>query len=128
MVQRLTVVLAILAAVFVGVPGALAAGPRDIYKDLADNGRVDGTYTRAEMNAFLQSASVQGYGNPVIATPQPAGDVAGAVTDPVEAEPLSETATVGTLPFTGAELGLLGLVGAALLGGGVLLRLSTRKA
>jgi hypothetical protein len=120
MVKRLTVALAIVSAVLVGAPGALAAGPRDIYKDLADNGRVDGNYTRAEMNAFLQSASVQGYGNPVVT-----GGVAGETSDP---EPLTETSTVGTLPFTGAELGLLGVVGAALLAGGVLLRLSARKA
>jgi hypothetical protein len=93
---------------------------------LADNGRVDGIYTRAEMNAFLQNASVQGYGNPAVATP-PAGGVAGEATEPAE-EPLSEATTVGTLPFTGAELGLLGLVGGALLAGGALLRLSGRKA
>jgi hypothetical protein len=123
MVKRLKVGIAILAAVLVGVPGALAAGPRDIYKDLADNGRVDGNYTRAEMNAFLQDASVQGYGNPVTA-----GGVAGETSEPAGEEPLTETTTVGTLPFTGAELGLLGVVGAALLAGGVLLRLSARKA
>jgi hypothetical protein len=119
MVKRLRLALAIVSALLVSVPGALAAGPRDIYKDLADNGRVDGNYTRAEMNAFLQNASVQGYGNPVTA-----GGVAGETSE----RPLTETATVGTLPFTGAELGLLGVVGAALLAGGVLLRLSARKA
>lgn len=53
------------------VPSALAATPEDIYKDLVDNGRLDGTYTQAEMQAFLQSASVQGYGNPVIVAAPP---------------------------------------------------------
>lgn len=67
--RKFTGVVAALA-VLVGAPAALAATPEEIYKDLADNGRLDGTYTQAELQAFLQSASVQGYGNPVVvATP-----------------------------------------------------------
>lgn len=88
--RKFTGVVAALA-VLVGAPAALAATPEEIYKDLADNGRLDGTYTQAELQAFLQSASVQGYGNPVVvatpptvtpavtpaATPAPASEVAG---------------------------------------------------
>lgn len=190
-------VIAVFAAVLVMAPGALAATPEDIYKDLADNGRLDGTYTQAELQAFLQNASVQGYGNPVLVTPvvvtppsypcvppaniqpgqtlpegqkvcetpstvveaapatpatpeagvagvsktvvkkpvvskpavkakpQPATGTAGVQT-PAQA-PLARTASAGTLPFTGAELGLFALVGAALLLGGLLLRASARQ-
>lgn len=194
-------VIAVFAAVLVMAPGALAATPEDIYKDLADNGRLDGTYTQAELQAFLQNASVQGYGNPVLVTPvvvtppttypcvppanvqpgqtlpegqkvcetpstvaavapatpvaaaTPEAGVAGvsktvvskpAVSKPAvtaapqptsgtagvqtpEQAPLARTASAGTLPFTGAELGLFALVGAALLLGGLALRASARQ-
>ena len=160
-------------ALLVWAPGALAATPQDIYKDLADNGRLDATYTQAELQAFLQSASVQGYGNPVVVppivstpppttvtlvppaavatpatptapasgvagtaktivnkkpratAPKPTASVAGVAT-PAQA-PLARTATAGTLPFTGVELGLFALVGGALLLGGLLLRASARQ-
>lgn len=146
-------------AVLLLAPGAFAATPNDIYRDLAD-GKLDGTYTQAEMQAFLSSAQVQGYGNPIVVTPTPtpkaptkaggvAGDqktvagpkiaspkiaspapqqgagVAGAVS-PSQA-PLTQTASAETLPFTGAELGLFAIVGAALLLGGLLLRASARQ-
>lgn len=138
-------VRAIIASFVAGVvlaPAAAAATPQQIYRDLADNGRLDGAYTQAEMKAFLKSASVQGYGNPVVVTvppgvkpassgvagasktqgtAQPAAAVAGVQT------PLAETATVDTLPFTGSELALFAFVGGALLLGGLLLRASARR-
>lgn len=180
-----TGILTVASVVMLWAPGALAATPEEIYKDLADNGRLDGTYTQQELQAFVQSASVQGYGNPVViltvppatvtptvtppvvtsqaaappaavlpaaaAPPAPASDVAGAsktivkakpkarpqakpqpvaqvagVATPVQA-PLARTASAGTLPFTGAELAMFALVGAALLLGGILLRVSSRQ-
>jgi hypothetical protein len=51
------------------------------------------------------------------------------VKTPVQAAgvaPLGATKTSGTLPFTGADLGLFALVGLALLGIGVLLRSTGR--
>ena len=54
------------------------------------------------------------------AKPQPQAGVAG------EQSPLRETRTTGTLPFTGAELAIFAIVGAALIGGGILLRVSSR--
>jgi hypothetical protein len=144
-------IIAVLAALLVWAPGALAATPEAVYQDLADNGQLDRQYTEAELRAFLQSASVQGYGNPVVATPgaitpaAPVGRVAGTsktivkaaptatpaanvagVQSPVQA-PVARTASAGTLPFTGAELGLFALVGSALLLGGILLRASARQ-
>jgi hypothetical protein len=125
--QRLKVVLAVCAAMLVSAPVAMASSPSDIYRDLADNGELNSSYSKAEMQAFLKDAPVQGYGNAVVdpSTPTPsAGGVAGETTDPV---PATETAaTVEALPFTGAELGVLALVGAALLVGGFLLRASAR--
>ena len=66
-----TGILAILSVAVLWAPAALAATPEEIYKDLADNGRLDGTYTQAEMDAFLQSAAVQGYGNPTVVVVPP---------------------------------------------------------
>lgn len=180
-----TGILTVASVVMLWAPGALAATPEEIYKDLADNGRLDGTYTQAELQAYVQSASVQGYGNPVVivtvpsttitpqvtppvvtslaatppaavapvaaapaatpaapasgvagtsktlvqpkpkAKPQPVAQVAGVAT-PVQA-PLARTASAETLPFTGAELAMFALVGAALLLGGILLRVSSRQ-
>jgi hypothetical protein len=146
-------------------PGALAASPDEIYADLADNGRLDGTYTQAELQAYLQSAQVQGYGNPIVVvtppvvtppvvappqapaptqapptsgvageqktiTPKPAAKPAAQPTAQVagaQSPPIAQTASAGTLPFTGAELGIFALVGGALLLGGLLLRASARQ-
>ena len=183
-----TGIVAALSVVVLWAPAALAATPEEIYSDLADNGRLDGTYTKAEMDAFLQSPAVQGYGNPTVvvvpptvtpptvtpptpqvtplatppvvtppvvapvvetpaAAPAPASVVAGVsktvkpkpaaqakpvarvagVATPAQQAPLARTASAETLPFTGAELGLFALVGAALLLGGLLLRASARQ-
>lgn len=117
-----------LLVMMVLAPGALGASPGGIYKDLAD-GRLDGSYTRAELEAYARDAAVQGYGNPVVSgvsgqqtggERQDSGGVAPGQT------PLAQTGTAGTLPFTGTELGLFALVGGALLLGGVLLRSSAR--
>lgn len=89
-----TGIVAVLSVVVLWAPAALAATPEEIYKDLADNGRLDGTYSQAEIDAFLQSAAVQGYGNPTVvvvpptvAPPAPTSEAAppaaAAVTPPV---------------------------------------------
>lgn len=134
-------------------PGALA-DPGTIAADLAD-GRLDGTYSQAELEAYLSDAMVQGYGNPVTppvavtppvplapsAPPAPAAPTAGVagVATPVitpappsataaeqttgvagvqttmDEQPLAQTNQVGSLPFTGLDLGLLVVGGFALL-------------
>ncbi len=66
-------VAAVTAAAFMAgiAPGALAATPQDICKDLQD-GKVDGTYTAGEWTAFFQDSTVQGYCSPiVVVTPPP---------------------------------------------------------
>ena len=54
----------ILVTALFAIPGAYAADPIDIAADLAD-GRLDGTYSQAELSAYLQNATLQGYDNPV---------------------------------------------------------------
>ena len=54
-------VIALLAA-----SAASAATPTQIYRDYQDNGRLDGRYSVADLQAALSSPAVQGYGSPTI--------------------------------------------------------------
>jgi hypothetical protein len=115
----------LVAALALAVP-AFGATPSDIYKDYADNGRLDANYSKAELKRALQDATVQGYGSPVVVTKmkqktKPSGGVEGKKTPP------SGVKAGGGLPFTGAQLGLFTVVGLALVGSGILLRLTGRK-
>ena len=47
--RRLAAVGAIAALAFAGTGSAFAATPQMIYRDLVDNGKLDGHYTRAEI-------------------------------------------------------------------------------
>ena len=60
----ITAVAALAGAAVVGVPGALAATPQQIFKDYADNGRLDGTYSKSDLSRALHDAVLQGYPPP----------------------------------------------------------------
>jgi hypothetical protein len=84
-------------AALIGAPGALA-DYGTIAQDLAD-GSLDGKYTQAELREYLQSATVEGYGNPVETpvqgpTTTPAGPGA-TVTPPASAATPPETGVAG---------------------------------
>lgn len=191
------------AATMAAAPGATAATPMDICRDLADNGRIDGNYSAQELQnyveSFLHDPTLQGYCLPLVLPPSTttvttttpgettnttttvvndntpttttsttttpsttttnstSTSVVGGTTTtetngggpattptttttgvagarktkttpaPQQAAPLSSTRPSGTLPFTGAELAVFAVVGAALLGGGLLLRLTARQ-
>lgn len=122
-VMGLTATLA--TALVLAVP-AYGATPDQIYKDFADNGTLDADYSKAELKRALQDASVQGYGSPVVVAKmkqkkKPTGGVAGKKSPPAAVK------AKGGLPFTGAQLGLFTVVGLALIGSGLLLRLTGRK-
>lgn len=56
--------VAVAAAVLTAVvPGAFAATPNQIYRDYADNGRIDGAYSQTDLQRALKDATVQGYGH-----------------------------------------------------------------
>jgi hypothetical protein len=219
---RLTILVGTLATfvatALVVASGAAAADPKQICADLADNGKLDGTYTQEELAAAM--GSLQGYCTFVVvvtpptppapppppATQQVCTEVApgtpgavqapngkwytnapngnaeacgpaAAVTPPAppapaatppvppaappappaggtlpgqktitsqpkptaqpsaqpatgvagQQSPLRQTRTTGTLPFTGAELAIFALIGAALIGAGLLLRATSRQ-
>lgn len=108
-------VLATLVAV-----AAAAASPRQIQADYAADGRIDGSYSRADLEAALHDASVQGYGGPG------AGGFEQAVQTEIQRRSgvLGEAAArgqapaagrVATLPFTGIDLALISAGGILLL-------------
>ncbi len=92
---------------------ATAATPTQIYRDYQDNGRLDGRYSVADLQAALQSPAVQGYGGPTIVpgmrreVRRKLGEQHGVNT--------TKKAAQGGLPFTGFDLALLTAGGALLL-------------
>ena len=76
-----------------------------IFRDLADNGKMDGHYTRAQINRALHSPPLKGYERPVRPIPEPAAP-------PVPPQVSDQR---GTLAFSGLDLALFGGVGAPLL-------------
>jgi hypothetical protein len=56
--RRLAAVGAVLALALVGGGSASAATPQKIYRDLTDNGKLDGRYTRAEIDRAFNLAPV----------------------------------------------------------------------
>ena len=87
-----------------------AATPQQIYRDLADNGRLDRTYSRADIErAFGSNPSIPAYAKPERA---PSGPQAPSV------QPVTPTASADdghSLPFTGLDAALFAAVGAPLL-------------
>jgi hypothetical protein len=117
----ITAVTAFAAAVAVGAPGALAATPQQIYKDYADNGRLDGHYSRGDLQRALHDAVIQGYKPATSVAPaikkkisSPSSGVAGAK--------LPAAKKQGALPFTGLDLALMTVGGFSLLLLGAALR------
>ena len=105
---------------------AIAASPRQIYADFADNGRLDATYSQADLQAALQNSTLGGY--------EESGTVGRMKTEikrtvnkvsagaPAGAQDsLRTTGSAGALPFTGFDLALI--VGGAMfllaVGGGL---------
>ena len=105
------VTVLVVAALF-AVPTAMAASPTAVYRDYEDNGRLDGRYSIADLQAALQNPTTQGYGSPTIA-PSMKREIQRKLG---EQKGLSKvTKTQGGLPFTGFDLALLTIGGAFLL-------------
>jgi hypothetical protein len=86
---------------------AVAASPQRIYKDLADNGRLDGNYSRADIARALNLQQV-------VKTDRSLSPPAARRTAAVPAASTAKAST-GRVPFTGLDVVLL------LVGGGPLL-------
>jgi len=125
---------------------AAAATPRQIYADAADNGKLDHTYSKADLARASHDATIAGYGNQIIQitikpkqkpVTQPAAEQIvkpkkpaprQVFTPPKSATPAAAvTPPKGSLPFTGAELGVFLAVGISLVAAGFLLRMMGRR-
>jgi len=96
-------VLACAVGMFASAP-AFAASPQQVYRDYADNGRLDHQYSKADLQRALKYAALQALGAEAVKTN-------------------------GGLPFTGLDLGLMAAGGAVLLVAGASMRKlgTTRK-
>jgi ABC-type antimicrobial peptide transport system permease subunit len=112
MAKRLILIIAgAVLLVFVMSSLALAFTPQDIYNDYLDNGKLDNKYTKAELEAYLNDATIHQYGDPAV--------IAGL--DLLVREMLRSE-----FPFTGFQLAIAAIVAVALIGGGFALRRFTR--
>ena len=118
---------AVLAVAVVGLlvaPAALAATPEQIYRDYADDSRLDGSYTETDLQAALQNPVVQGYGEEEVVTglrPAIQSQIA-AQQQPPAGSVLGTTREGEGLPFTGLDLALLTAGGLFLLAFGMSMR------
>jgi hypothetical protein len=86
--------------------------PQDIYDDFATNGKLTRNYTDAELNAYLNDASLAQYGD---------SDLKKRLDDVVK-----DRLSRDEYPFTGFQIAILVVVVVALVGGGVALRRLSR--
>ena len=89
-------------------PAAATATPdtsQRIFSDLADNGRLDGHYTRAQINRALHSPSLRGYDRP-----QPVRKLTST-----QRSSLPSSSANGPLPFSALDFALFAAVGGPLL-------------
>ena len=108
------VMLVGLAALFLVLAlsgAAFAQTPQEIYDDYAADRDLDGTYTDAQLQAYLDNALVHQYGDPAILT---ALDTA--------VRGILGGGDRGVFPFTGAQVALLAIGAAVLIGGGIGIR------
>lgn len=107
MVSRAALGLLLVTCSLLVASSAWAATPQQIYRDLADNGKLDRKYSRADVNRALRNPSIPGY-----ARPERVGRRPQSFTPPA-AEPAGGGG--GALPFTGLDLALFIAVGGPLL-------------
>jgi hypothetical protein len=125
--RLITAVTALAAAVAVGAPSALAASPQQIYKDYADNGRLDGNYSNKDLQRALHDAVLQGY--PGVTGVAAKKTKKSHPTSGVKGAKLPAAKRQGALPFTGTDLALMTVGGfSLLLLGGALRRFARNKA
>jgi hypothetical protein len=92
--------------------GAGAATPQQIYRDLADNGRLDRAYSRADLDRALNNPSLPAYARPErtpSSSSRPQTRPAPAVVRTTSED------NRHSLPFTGLDAALLAAVGGPLL-------------
>ena len=125
--------VAVVAIALVWIPGGVAGNsggsPAVIARDLSD-GVLNGTYSHAQLQRYFRDATQQGYPTVTTTGSNAGGAVAGTNKESGGQQPIAvipATKAKGTLPFTGAQLGLFAIVGIALVAMGFLLRNTARQ-
>jgi len=119
--KKTTIILLVaLATVLLSGSAAFAATPQDIYDDYAADSDLDGTYTDAGLQAYLDDTTVDQYANPTVVAALDA--VVRDLLAGVDGEAGDDEEDEDTFPFTGFEVALALLGGIALLGSGVVIR------
>ena len=126
--KRLIMLVAVLAITITVPASAFAADATPVITDVAKDGRVDGTYTKAQLNAALKSPLLKQYGGTgaveAVTTKKAAPAKSTSGQKQVSSVAPPATGTASKLPFTGLEALLFGGIGLGLAGaGGVLRRL-----
>jgi hypothetical protein len=117
MVKRvLAALLGVVLLVLLMAGPAIAATPQDIYDDFVTNGTLTGTYTVVELETYLDDAVIHQYGDQAVLRELD-----------ILVRKLLAQPDRPVFPFTGFELLLIGMGGAALVGVGVALRRSTHR-
>jgi len=133
--HRFTVVAgACVAAILIAVPVSLAATPQQIYRDFADNGRLDGHYSRADLQRAQSNLVIQGYRpttkkglKHAIKKNQNNYNKQGQVKGANKTVGVPAVKKSGGLPFTGVDLALISFGGVSLLAFGASLRRFARR-
>jgi hypothetical protein len=109
MVRGARTVIVVSALIALTAGSAAAATPQQVYRDLADNGRLDRTYSRADIERAFGNPSIPAYARPERAARRPQS------ISPSERAPTVTSHGGRALPFTGLDAALLGAVGGPLL-------------
>src|SRR4051794_32831457 len=131
--SSLRTVLVIGVCALIAATAATAATPRQIYKDWAANGRIDGHYSTRDLLDAQKDATLQGYGaagfSPAVSQKVSGSPSTPAASSGVLGTSLSSTATPrsGTLPFTGTNLLLFAAAGIVLVTIGAAVRRTSRS-
>jgi hypothetical protein len=92
---------------------AFAQTPQDIYNDYAQDGKLDGNYTNAQLQAYLSDANIHQYGEPATLTALDAL--------------VNKMIGHHEFPFTGAQVVLIAMVALGLVGTGLGMRRFARS-
>jgi len=112
--RRLTAVGVVAALALVGTGSAIAAPPQRIYEDLADNGKLDGVYSRADLDRALNPRQVLHMDDQQPASRQRSLERR-LPEDPVVAPTVREKKSSSRVPFSGLDVALLVAGGGPLL-------------
>ena len=123
--KRLIMLVAVMAIAITVPVSAFAADATPVIKDVAKDGRVDGTYTKAQLDAALKSPLLKQYagtGAVEAVTSKKAAPAKSTSGQKQVSSSQPATGTASKLPFTGLEALLFGGIGLGLAGAGGILR------